>query len=147
MKKDIENTPLDIQTLGYYIDRALCVMIKRLNKELRDENLNFQHSDYTIMRVLDETGCLNQSQIAKFLGKERSAISKSLKSLENNGYIKRAPMNGCTNSVSLTEKGKEIMPALNKIADKITDIASNGFSTKKRTEMMKNLTQIYLNCL
>ena len=147
MKKDIENTPSDIKPLGFYIHRALCVMIKRINKELRDQNLNFQHSDFTIMMALERLGCLNQSQIAKFLGKERSAISKSLKSLENKGYIERTPMNGCTNSVSLTEKGKEIMPALNKIADEVTDIASNGFSTKKRTEMIKNLTQVYLNCL
>ena len=52
MKKDLEPIELDIKTLGYYIDRALCVMIKRLNKELRDENLTFQHSDFNIMKVL-----------------------------------------------------------------------------------------------
>ena len=54
MQKDLEPVELDIKTLGYYINRALCVMIKRLNKELRAENLKFQHSDFTVMKVLSE---------------------------------------------------------------------------------------------
>lgn len=147
MKKDFEPVELDIKTLGYYIDRALCVMIKRLNKELRDENLKFQHSDFTIMKVLSEVDSINQSHLAKILGKEKSGIGKTLKSLEKEGYIQRTALNGCTNNVSLTEKGRELLPLMNKIADRVTERAFSGFSAKKRAEVMKTLTLIYKNSL
>ena len=147
MKKDFEPIQLDIQTLGYYIDRALCSMIKMLNKELRNEKLKFQHSHFTIMKVLSEIDCINQSDLAKILGKEKSGIGKTLKTLEKEGYIQRSALNGCTNNVRLTEKGKEILPLLNKIADRVTERAFSGFSSKKRTEVMKSLTLIYMNSL
>ncbi|MCH5241897.1 MAG: MarR family transcriptional regulator [Muribaculaceae bacterium] len=147
MKSDLETEELDIKTLGYYIDRALCVMIKRLNKELREENLKFQHSDFSVMKVLSEVDNINQSHLAKILGKEKSGIGKTLKSLEKEGYIQRSAINGCTNNVRLTEKGKEILPLLNKIANKVTDIAFTGFSPKKRNDIMKSLTLIYKNSL
>ena len=147
MKKDLASVELEIKTLGYYIDRALCVMIKRLNKELRDENLKFQHSDFSVMKVLSEVESINQSHLAQILGKEKSGIGKTLKSLEKEGYIQRSALNGCTNNVKLTEKGKEVLPLLNKIANRVTDRAFSGFSTKKRAEVMKYLTLIYKNSL
>ena len=147
MKKDLEPVELDIKTLGYYIDRALCVMIKRLNKELREENLNFQHSDFTVMKVLSEVESLNQSHLAKILGKEKSGIGKTLKSLEKEGYIQRSALNGCTNIVRLTEKGKEVLPMLNQIDERVTQRAFSGFSAKKRADVMKSLTLIYKNSL
>ena len=147
MKKDLETVELDIKTLGYYLDRALCVMIKRLNKELRDENLNFQHSDFTVMKVLSEVESINQSHLAKILGKEKSGIGKTLKTLEKEGYIERKPLNGCTNIVRLTEKGIEVLPLLNKIAERVTENAFSGFSAKKREDVMKSLTLIYRNSL
>ena len=147
MKKDSEPINLDIKTLGYYIDRALCVMIKRLNWELRNENLKFQHSGFTIIRVLSEVDCINQSNLAKIIGKEKSGIGKTLRTLENEGYIQRDALNGCTNSVKLTDKGKEILPLLNRIADRVTERAFIGFSQKKRVEVMRNLTLIYKNAL
>ena len=147
MKSDLEPVELDIKTLGYYIDRALCVMIKRLNKELRDVDLKFQHSHFTIMKVLSEVDSINQSHLAKILGKEKSGIGKTLKSLEKEGYIQRSAFNGCTNNVRLTEKGKEVLPLLNKIAESVTDRALSGFSEKNRAEVMKYLTRIYKNSL
>lgn len=138
---------LDIPTLGYFIDRALCVMIRQLNKELRARKLNFQHSDFTIMKVLSVTNGLTQSELSKILGKEKSGISRSLASLEKNGYIVRKAVNGCTYNVSLSEKGLETIPVLKNIAEIVTDRAFTGFSPKKRKEMMDNLTKIYKNSI
>ena len=136
---------LDIHTLGYYLDRALCVMIKRLHKELKEYNLGFQHSDFTILKILSQTDGLSQTDLAKLLGKEKSGIGRSISSLEKDGFIYRAAINGCKNKVCLSEKGKQIIPLLDEIADKVTDRAFLGFSDKKRTELMKALTRISEN--
>lgn len=142
-----EEIKLDIQTLGYYIDRALCVMIKSLNKELKEYQLEFKHSDFTILKVLSQNDGLSQSALARILGKEKSGIGRSLSSLEKKGYIYRSAISGCKNGVCLSEKGKQIIPLLDEIADKVTGKAFTGFTERQRKEMMKNLTLIYENSL
>ena len=145
MKTNFDPYNLDIDTLGFYMVRTLSAMIKNLNKELKDTGLNFQHSDFTIMRILNKKDGLTQSELADILGKQKSGISRSLNSLEKNGYIIRSAYNGCTNKVSLSDKGKNIIPQIDKIANHVTDIAFHGFPEKKREEMLKNLTKIYKN--
>lgn len=147
MKRKEEIIDLDIHTLGYYIDRALCGMIKCLNKELKEYNLEFQHSDFTILKVLSQVNGLSQTELAKIIGKDKSGIGRSISSLEKEGYIYRSALSGCKNEVCLSEKGKQIIPLLNEIADKVTDKAFSGFTEKKKIEMMKNLTLIYKNSL
>ena len=147
MKRKSQELKLDINTLGYYLNRALCVMIKSLNKELKEYNLEFQHSDFTILKILSQVKGLSQTELARILGKEKSGIGRSLSSLEKEGYIYRGAINRCKNEVYLSEKGKQIIPLLDEIANKVTDKAFSGFSEKKRNEMMKNLTSIYENSL
>ena len=147
MKRKLEEINLDIHTLGYYLDRALCVMIKSLNKELKEYHLAFQHSDFTILKVLSQVDGLSQTDLARILGKEKSGIGRSLSSLEKEGYVLRSAINGCKNEVCLSEKGKHMIPVLNEIADKVTYKAFSGFTDKKKNEMMKNLTLIYENSL
>ena len=99
------------------------------------------------MKVLSEVESITQSNLAKILGKEKSGIGKTLKSLEKEGYIQRSALNGCTNNVKLTEKGKKVLPLLNQIAERVTENAFSGFSAKKREDVMKSLTLIYKNSL
>lgn len=147
MKREEKEINLDIHTLGYYIDRALCVLIKSLNRELKEYKIHFHHSDFTILRVLYDTGGLSQSDLARILGKERSGIGRSLNSLEKEGYVLKKMVNGCTKEVFLSEKGIQIIPLLNEIADKVSAKAFKGFSEKKKEEMMRNLTLVYKNSL
>lgn len=147
MRRNQEDIKIDIHTLGYYIDRALCVMIKSLNKELKEYNLEFQHSDFTILKVLSQVDGLSQTDLAKILGKEKSGIGRSISSLEKEGYIKRRAINGCKNELCLSDKGKEIIPLLDEIANKVTEKAFVGFSERKRKELMRNLTLIYKNSI
>lgn len=147
MKKKFDEINLDIHTLGYYLDRALCGLIKSLNRELKEYNLGLQHSDFTILKVLSQTNGLCQTELAKVIGKEKSGIGRSLSSLEKEGYIYRCAINGCKNEVCLTEKGEKIIPLLNEIANKVTEKAFTGLPDKKRKEMMKILTLIYDNTL
>ena len=143
MKKRADEIHLNIPTLGYYLDRALCVMIKSLNHELKEYHLDFQHSDFTILKVLSQVDGISQTDLARILGKEKSGVGRSLSSLEKKGYVYRAAKNGCKNEVCLSEKGKQIIPLLNEIVDKVTDKAFSGFTDKQKVEMMNNLTLIY----
>lgn len=104
-----------------------------------------QHSDFAIMMVLNEVGSATQTQLSSLQGKERSGVSKSLIALEKEGYIERRPLDGKTNLVSLSEKGKNLMPLLLDVGDTITAAAYKGFSPRSREAMKNNLSKIYQN--
>lgn len=145
MKKKIEHCLPEMPTLGFYVSRVLCSLIKELNKELRTHDLKFQHSGYALLRILNEADGFTQSELAKITGKEKSGIGRIISGLEKEGYVYRTAMNGCTNKVFISEKGKSIMPELNVIVEKINERAFKGFTQKKKHEMMKNLTSVYNN--
>lgn len=148
-KTDLEKQPfeLDINALGFHINRVLWALVKNLNKELKDNNLGIQHAEFIIIKALDSIKGESQSQIAHVLGKERSGISRSLAALEERGYIIKEPLDGKSNYVTLSEKGKSILPVINAIIDKISEQALRGFTKKSRESLVNNLTKVYLNAI
>lgn len=147
MEKQYKPFEVEVNALGFYVNRAFSMMVKSLNKELRNADLNIQHAEFSIMKLLNEIKGGTQSQLATLLGKERSGISRTLSQLEEKGYISRQPLDGKTNYVVLTQKGQELMPGLNAIADKVSKKTFKGFSKKSQESIVNNLTKIYLNAL
>lgn len=147
MDRNIKPFELEVNSLGFYLNRALWAMIKYLNKELKDSNLDFQHSDFTILKALDSLDGATQSQIALVLDKERSGIGRSISSLESKGYIKREPLNGSTNYVTLTEKGKQTIPVINEVIERVTAKAFKGFSQRSKTSTINHLNRIFQNSI
>lgn len=147
MKKKIEPYDMDINTLGYYIDRSLYAMIKRQNLMLKETNSDLQHAEFIVLKVLNALGGATQSQLASAMGRERSGISRTLASLEKKGYVNREPLNGSTNFVSLSEKGQAYVPMLYEISNRLTEQAFKGFSKKNRETMLRNLDKIFHNSL
>lgn len=147
MKKEYKPYDINIDSLGFFVDRLLFAMVKSRNKDLRDENWDIQHAEFITLKVINALGAASQSQIAKVMGKERSGMSRIIASLEKKGYIERTHLNGSTNHVTLSEKGKNIMPAVVELSDRLTERTFKGFSTKSRIAIMKNLDRLYRNVL
>lgn len=147
MEKHYKPFEIEFTTLGFYINRAFCSLLRLLNKELKENNLNIQHSEFTILKVLEKLQGASQSQLADILGKERSGIGRSVATLEKKGYVKRDALNGSTNFVTLTERGEEAIPVINGIIDRVTAQAFKGFSNKSREATLNNLKKIYQNAL
>lgn len=147
MKKANGAFEVEIDTLGFLIHRAFYMMVKMLNKLLKENKLNLQHSDFAILMVLKQAEGASQSQLSTLQGKERSGVSRTLANLEKEGYILRSKIDGKTNYVTLSEKGKALFPLLTEIADTVTNSALRGFSNKSRTSLVNNLNKIYLNSL
>lgn len=145
MDKDLKPFQVEINALGFFVNRAYTLMVKLLNQELRKGNVDIQHAEFSLLKILNEIKGGSQTQIAVLLGKERAAISRTIISLEQKGYIDRQPLDGKSNYVTLTEKGSKIMPELNVIAERVTELGLKGFSQKRRESLIKNLTQVYQN--
>ena len=145
MRKKYQPYDIDVNTLGFYIDRLLYAMIKKRNRDLKEVNSDLQHSEFIVLKVLNLEDGMSQSELADLMGKERSGLTRILGTLETKGYIKREPRNGSTNCVLLTEKGRKELPIIRQLSDKLTESAFKGFSQKRRLAMLKALNQIYDN--
>ena len=138
---------LEINTLGFYVDRLLYAMIKRQNQMLRESPLDLQHSEFIVLKVINVLEGTNQTQLASVMGKAKSGISRILASLEKKGYIERKPLNVSTNYVTLTEKGNQAIPLITELSNKLSDLTLRGFSTQKRQSILKSLDRLYKNAI
>lgn len=145
MKNELKPFEIDIKTLGFHVNRVHFQLMKMLSKGLREKDLGIQFSEFTILKVLDEIKSVSQTQLAILLGKDRSAMNRPLLLLEQNEYILRESMNGSTNKVTLTEKGKKIIPIINEVIEDFTNQALQGFTKKSRDAVYHYLTRIYEN--
>lgn len=136
---------LDIDTLGYYLDRALNVMIKLLNKTFAEKDIDLQHAQYTVLKVLWCSEGISQSRLSKLLGKDPAAISRALNYLESKGYIERRGTNGKTNGIFLTEYANSRKVEIESVADIVTDKATSGMDLQKKELLKQLLNTIYDN--
>lgn len=138
---------ININTLGYYVDRTFTGMVKYLNYELKNHGLDIQHPHFAIMMVLSRNEGINQSVLASYVDRDKASVSRHLNYLEQKGYIERKFDGGCKNFIYLTEKGKSLVPTLYKISELDTENTLKGFSSKKQDEIYRILTKMYLNII
>ncbi len=145
MKQETIQEPLDIDTLGYYLDRALNVMIKLLNKTFAKKDIDLQHAQYTVLKVLWCCEGISQSRLSRLLGKDPAAISRALNYLESKGYIERRGSNGKTNGIFLTEYANSRKEEIEAVADLVTYKATSGMTQHHKDLLKQLLNTIYDN--
>lgn len=93
--------------LGVWLDFAFNSLVGELNRSLHSVGLPLNHAQFVILQNLFLKDGQSQSDIARHLGKDRAGISRSLNSLEENGFIIRKAVSGSKNGIFLTEKAIE----------------------------------------
>lgn len=101
----MKNTEYDM--LGVWLDFAFNSLVGELNRSLHSVGLPLNHAQFVILQNLFLKDGQSQSDIARHLGKDRAGISRSLNSLEENGFIIRKAVSGSKNGIFLTEKAIE----------------------------------------
>ncbi|MBE6501998.1 MAG: winged helix-turn-helix transcriptional regulator [Methanobrevibacter thaueri] len=98
--------------------------------------LDLGHDVRYIMFIYDNPDC-SQEDLVNMFGLSKGNIAKSLKKLEDNGFIKRQvnPENRRKYMLNTTEKGKDLVPEYRKISrewEKEVGITDNDIEIKKR---------------
>lgn len=131
--------------LGVWLDFAFNSLVSELNRSLHNVGLPLSHAQFVILQNLFLNDGLSQNEIARRVGKDRAAISRSLNSLEENGFIIRKAVSGSKNGVFLTEKAIENR---NKIVEAINMATAKGRGDMSDEEYdlgMSFLKKIYEN--
>jgi DNA-binding MarR family transcriptional regulator len=92
-------------SLGYHLSRAARVQERRLEEGLR--TLGLTRTTWCILLAVGNEHLSQPSEIAEFVGIDRTATSRALRSMEAEGLISRAAANGDgrTTEVRLTDRG------------------------------------------
>lgn len=90
--------------LGVWLDFAFKSLVAELNRSLHSVGLPLNHAQFAILQNLFLKDGQSQNDIARCVGKDRAAISRSLNTLEENGFIVRKAVAGSKNGVFLTEQ-------------------------------------------
>ena len=116
--------------LGVWLDFAFNSLVAELNRSLHSVGLPLNHAQFAILQNLFLKDGQSQSDIARRVGKDRAAISRSLNTLEENGFIIRKAVSGTKNGIFLTEKAienrKKIVDAINIAIGKAREGMSEG---------------------
>ena len=110
-------------------------------RNIGDEGLNPTEVD--LLRHLATQGPRNQQAISEYLQIDKAAITRILRRLEKNGYVKRLPdtKDARTKIVTVTDAGKNIKGNAAKAEDYFYDWMLEPFSPKD-LEVFKELVQI-----
>jgi len=135
----------DFYSLGLLVSRASVSLSKSLNSALEAHNIDLPHSQFIVLRCLYFKDELSQLEIAKLLFKDAAAIKRTVDLLEKKGLVVRRQVRTLKNSVCITEKGKNVMPVVLKIADTVIEEALDGIEPDSRKFLRTMLDQIYTN--
>lgn len=135
----------DFYSLGLLTGMASLALSKALNAALLENNIDLPHSQFVVLRILYFHDGMSQLDIANMVSKDAAAIKRTVDNLENKGLAVRKQVRTLKNSVCITDKGRELMPQVLKIADKIIEEALNGFSEESKEQLFSMLKMIYQN--
>lgn len=145
MQKEINAFEIRYETLGFYLDRAYNAGVKLLNKTFAEKGYNIQYAQFTLMKVLEAKDGISQIELAKILYKDRGTVTRTLQTLQKKGYVEIFEKDKRTNGISLSSKGRMILPELDKLAQEKTEMALENISELKENEVYDLLERIAKN--
>lgn len=121
-----------------------------LEKELKKRGMkDFVTSHADIIGALRKNGELTMSRIADKINKDRSTVTALVSKLENLGYVNQRKNEADNRSsfLSLTEKGKKLIPEIQSISSVLFEKAVEGISEEEWSDFRKVLEKLHRNFL
>ena len=129
------------------------IRISRLHRMVFERNISqmgIHHSQHHLLMYIAKKGeILSQKEIAERFGISPAAVAKSLKSLENEGFIVRSNLegDGRFNRITITDKGTEMIENSHKIFQEIDSSIFEDFDEKEIAEFDALLDKIMGNLI
>lgn len=141
METDIldPETPL-AELLGYHMRRASAVMMADLGERLAA--IELRPTEATILLLIDTTpGCI-QSDIGRILGIQRANMAPLIANLDKNGFISRAPVDGRSHALHLTNSGTAKMAEARARIEAHENSFQSMFSNKESAALIEAMRKI-----
>lgn len=129
---------------------VLITGISRSIQRIKSEEMagfHLKSSHVSCLYFLYKENSLTARDLCEICGEDKANISRSIKYLEQNGYLicESATGKRYLSAIKLTERGREIGSALADRVDGILDRASEGLTEQDRMAMYRSLSVINSN--
>jgi DNA-binding MarR family transcriptional regulator len=124
------------KSIGFKINLTTNILNNSFNQILNKHDIAIEQR--ATLEILKYEENVNQTKIAQILGKDKTTISRTLKTLEQKGYIFKDEIDKRTNLIKLTPLGEEV---LEKSAQDVKDFRAK-VSSKLTSEEIEQLYKI-----
>lgn len=135
----------DYDLLGVWLDFAFNSLVAELNRSLRSVGLSLNHAQFAILQNLFLKDGQSQSDLSRLVRKDRAAVSRSLNTLEENGFIIRKAASGSKNGVFLTENAIRNRNKITEAINMAIREARRGMTEEEYESGINFLKKIYDN--
>lgn len=133
----------------YFISRTKDNMIKFIDKNLKNNNLNDLIPTHgNILTALYESdGNLTMKEISRKIGKDKSTVTSLVNKLIDLGYVKKdkCSIDKRVTYISLTEKALSIKDRFDFISYQVKETAYKNFTDKEKEEFLRLLKKMSKN--
>ena len=108
---------------------------------------NLGHGQVPVLMYISKNEGINQQEISEYFRLDKGSTSSLIRSLENNGFIKRVPHPDDKRSSRLfiTEITREVMPEIREVFKKWTAILLDGFIDEEQNKAFNILEKMMDN--
>lgn len=130
------------ESLGYHATVAARLIERRVEDGLRRVGLT--RVGWCILLALSEEGLSSPSEIANFVGIDRTGISRALRQLESDGLITRAIGRGDRRmtEVHVTDRGQQILAEAVPVCRENMDHFSGKLTEAEQAELVRLLNKL-----
>lgn len=126
----------------FWLHQAHHGMRLRITREFKRAGYPITAEQWSVLADLWQYEDSQQSLIAERTGRDAPAITRLVRSLEEDGYVERKAIDRRTNIVRLTKEGKNLHRLLQPIFSEIIASSLAGFSVEEialGTKIMKSI--------
>lgn len=130
------------QSLGYHLSLAARLQERRLDEQLK--TLGLTRTTWCILLAVGNEGLCQPSDIADFVGIDRTATSRALRHMEDDGLLARSSgtEDRRTRRVELTTKGCNAISTATPFARENAEILSGLLDSGEEAELKRLLTKL-----
>lgn len=100
---------------GYLLRRASAASLVDLNRRL--EGLGLRHTDAALLVLIDANPGITQSALGKVLDIQRANMAPIIARLDARGLVRRKPVDGRSEGLSLTGEGQAVLLKAREVMD------------------------------
>ena len=125
----------------HLLNQAVRLLNKRTNETLQEFGLF--HSQWSILYCLVNRGELSQTEISRYLHVERPTVTRTIRKLEENGWIERSKgIDKRENLIRLSETAEEKMPSIREKIQSFEIEQLDGIKGEELATVNKTLKKI-----
>lgn len=119
----------------------------RMDRELCAAGTDLSADQFRVLTILWADDGQNQQTLADRLGRDRSALTRMIDTLEKKGFVERkaCPVDGRVKHVFLAAKGRKIREKASSAAAGAICDALKGFSAEEKEDLEDMLSRMAVN--